>query len=114
MSAGFRLRRHSEKKSTQEWEKGERGRTYIDWADEVLVAHEYIRHSEAKEYCQDPGSDKPLDCLLWGKLDQLRAAECDAANVSEDIVRNDQRSRQEEPDHALKDVVHNEMRLDND
>ena len=88
--------------------------TYIDWADKVLIAHEYIRHGEAEENRQDPSADESLDCLLRRKLDQLRTAECDAANISENIVRDDERSRQEEPDHALKDVVHNEMCLDND
>ena len=49
--------------------------------------------------------------LLGADLDQLCATKGDTADVRKDIVGNDQADRQEEPDHALEDVVHNEVRL---
>ena len=52
--------------------------------------------------------------LLGADLDQLRTAESDTADVREDIVGDDQADGQEEPDHALEDVVHDEVRLHND
>jgi hypothetical protein len=55
-----------------------------------------------------------FDGLLRADLDQLSAAECDTANVCEDVVGDDQADWQEEPDHALKDVVHDEVRLYDD
>jgi len=51
--------------------------------------------------------------LLGADLDQLCATESDTADVREDIVGDDQADWQEEPDHALKDVVHDEVRLHN-
>jgi hypothetical protein len=54
-----------------------------------------------------------FDSLLRADLDQLSAAECNTANVCEDVVGDDQADWQEEPDHALKDVVHDEVRLHN-
>lgn len=38
-------------------------------------------------------------------------AEGDTANVGEYVVADDEGSRQEEPDHALENVVHNEVGL---
>ena len=52
-----------------------------------------------------------FDSLLRADLDQLRTTESDTTNVSEDIVGDDQADWQEEPDHALKDVVHDKVRL---
>ena len=52
--------------------------------------------------------------LLGADLDQLCATESDTADVREDIVGDDQADWQEEPDHALKDVVHDEVRLHDD
>ena len=49
--------------------------------------------------------------LLGADLDQLRTAESDTADVREDIVGDDQADGQEEPDHAFKDVVHDEVCL---
>ena len=52
-----------------------------------------------------------FNSLLGADLDQLCASKSDTADVREDIVRDDQADRQEEPDHALEDVVHDEVRL---
>lgn len=52
--------------------------------------------------------------LLRAELDELRAPECDADQVGEDVVRDDQADRQEKPDHPFEDVVHDEVRLHDD
>lgn len=56
-------------------------------------------------------SKRTFDGLLRADLDQLGATESDTTDVCEDIVGDDKADWQEEPDHALKDVVHDEVRL---
>lgn len=80
-------------------------------ANEVLILHENVGHEIAKDDGADPCSNETLNGLLWRELDKLRATECNTANICKDVVRNDERCGQEEPDHALKDVVHDEMSL---
>jgi len=84
------------------------------WADKVLGAQQQVGQDDAEEDGHDPGADEALDCLLGGQLDQLGAAESDAADVGEDVVSDDQRGRQEEPDQALEHVIHDEVRLHDD
>ena len=64
--------------------------TYVDGADEVIVAHQDVGHGEAEDDGQDPGSHEAFDGLFRRELDQLRAAEGDAANVGEDVVGDDE------------------------
>jgi hypothetical protein len=52
--------------------------------------------------------------LLRADLNKLSAAECDTTDVCEDVVGDDKTDWQEEPDHALENVVHDEVRLHND
>lgn len=92
-------------------DRGFRVNTYVDWTDEVFVAHQEVRHGEAEDDGQDPGSDKAFDGLFGGELDQLSAAEGDAADVGEDVVCDNEGGGKEEPDHALEDVVHDEVCL---
>lgn len=86
--------------------------TYIDRADKVRVAAEQISHSEAEDDCKDPSAEETLDSLFGADLDELGAAKSDAADVGKDVVCNDQRGGQEEPDHALENVVHDKVGLD--
>lgn len=87
---------------------------YVDRADEVLGAHHDVHQEDAKENGHDPGTNKALDGLLGRQLNELGATESDTANVSPDIVGDDEGGRQEEPDHAFEDVVHDEVGLDDD
>ena len=89
-------------------------RTYINRADEVGVAHQDVRHSNAKNDGEDPGAHKSFDCFLWGKLYELRASESDTADVGEDVISNDKGCREEEPYHPLEYIVHHEMCLNYD
>lgn len=83
----------------------------VDRANEVLVAHEDVGEEDAEDDSEDPGADETLDGLLGGELDKLSASESDTAEVGEDVVADDQRNGQEEPDHAFEDVVHDEVGL---
>ncbi len=87
---------------------------YIDGTDEIFVAHEDVRHGKTKDNGQYPCADEAFNGLFRRKLDELRAAEGDAADVSEDIIGDHQRCGQEEPDHPLEDIIHDEVRLHND
>ena len=82
---------------------------YVDGADEVFVAHEDIGHAKPEEDGQDPGSDETLDRLLGRELDELRAAESNAADVRKYVVGDYKRGWKEEPDHAFEDVVHDKV-----
>lgn len=85
----------------------------IDRADEVLVAHQNVGHEVAEDDGANPSTEETLNSLLGGQLNQLCASEGDTADVSEDIIGDDQRGGKEEPNHALEDVVHHEVGLHN-
>lgn len=87
--------------------------TYIDRADEVLVTSKEIGQGETKDDGENPGSKEAFDCLFGADFDELSTAKGDAADVGENIIRDDQGSWQEEPNHALEDVVHDKVGLHN-
>ena len=86
----------------------------VDGADEVLVPHQDVGHEVSENNGADPGTKETFNGLLRGQLDQLGASKGDTADVGEDIIRNDKRGREEEPDHALEDIVHHKVRLNHD
>lgn len=88
--------------------------TYIDGADEILVAGKQVGQGKAEDDGKDPSSEEALDGFLGADFDELGAAESDATDVGKDVIGDDQRCRQEEPDHALKDVVHDKVGLADD
>jgi hypothetical protein len=90
------------------------GSQIIDRADEICEAHHHVGNGEPKDNCKNPCTDKTLYRLLGRELNELRAAKGDAADVSEYIVRDDQRCRQQTPDHAFKDVIYDKMGLHDD
>lgn len=99
----------------EEKESGEkRRRAYVHRADKVSRPHQQVRKEHPKQDRHDPRPHEALDRLLGRDLDELRAPERDAAHVGEDVVCDDERGGQEEPDHALEDVVHDEVGLDDD
>lgn len=85
--------------------------THIHRANEVLVSHQNIGHAHSKDDCENPSPDKPFYGLFWRQLDELCPAKRDSTDIGKDIVANNQRDGQEEPDHSLEDIVHNEVRL---
>lgn len=96
------------------WRLRELCASYIDGADKVLGSAHEVHKNHAKQNRGNPCTDEPFHSLLRRQLDELSAAECDTANVGKDVVCNDEGGRQEEPNHALKHVIHDEMGLDDD
>ncbi len=88
--------------------------TNIYGADEVFVPHQHIGHSETKDDRAYPGAYESFHGLFRGKLDKLCFAESYTADVGEDVVRDDEGCWEEEPNHALEYIVHDEMGLDDD
>jgi hypothetical protein len=85
---------------------------YVDGADEVLGSSHDVDENHTKEDSHDPCTDEALDRLLGRELNELSAAKGDTTDVGEDVVGNDEGGREEEPNHALEDVVHDEVGLD--
>ena len=88
--------------------------THVDGADKVLGLHHQGSEEHGPDDGHDPGADETLDGLLGRQLDELGAAKGDAADVGEDVVGDDESGGEEEPDHALEDVVHDEVGLEDD
>lgn len=102
----------------------------VNRADKVFRSHEEVREKEANDDGADPGTDEAcresahnlnqacliltFDRLLGRDLDKLRPSKRDSTNVGKDVVDDDQAHGQEEPDHALEDIVHDEVRLHHD
>jgi hypothetical protein len=90
------------------------GMTYVYGANKIFVSHEHTGHSAAKNDCKNPGSEKSFHGLLRGQFDELSSSNCNPNEVGEDIIANNKRYGQEEPDHSLKHIVHDEMGLHHD
>lgn len=88
--------------------------THIDRADEVLGSHHEVAEQHAENDSHDPSANKAFHGLLGRKLDELGATKGNTADVCPDIVGDDESGGEEEPDHAFKDVVHDEVGLDDD
>lgn len=58
-------------------------------------------HEVGKDHGDDQRADKALDRLFRTELDQLVTAKEHAAHVGGDVVDDDERDRDPEPDHAL-------------
>lgn len=96
-------------------ETGQNVRTeIIDGANEVFVAHQHVGHKETKDDRADPSTNETLHSLLRRQLNQLSTSEGDTTDVGENVIGDDKRRGKEEPNHALEDVVHDEMGLDDD
>ena len=91
---------------------GTRKVAYIVGTDEVAIAHQDIGHAYAKDDCKNPSTHKAFDCLLWGDFDKLSTPKSNTAYVSKDVVSYNEGCWQEEPYHALEDIIHDEMGLD--
>lgn len=94
--------------------EGDTLQAYIHGADEVLVPHQNVGKEQTKDDGEDPRAKETFHRLLGRNLDQLGPAKRDAADVGKNVVRDDQRDREEEPDHSLENVVHDKVRLDHD
>lgn len=92
----------------------------IEWeaygyrANKIWVSHQDVGEEHSHDNRPTPCSDETLDGLLRAQLDKLGTSKKHTADVGKNIVGNNKRSGKEEPDHALKDVVDNEMGFNND
>lgn len=67
-----------------------------------------------KDFCNDKGAYKPFDGLLGTQRDERRLTPDHTADVSEDVVADDQGSRDKEPDETFEDVVDEEVAREDD
>ena len=88
------------------------GAEIVDRANEILGAHQDVGQAKSEDDSENPSTNETFDGLFGTDLDELGATKGDATDVGEDVVGNDKSGREEEPDHALEDVVHDEMSLD--
>lgn len=86
--------------------------SYLNGANKVLVAHQLVCHKQPKDYSTDPCSQKPFNCLFGGYLNELGSSKGNTADIGENVIRNDKRYRQEKPNHSFENIVHDEVRLD--
>lgn len=62
---------------------------HIYRAYKVFVAHEDVRHGEAKDDGKDPGSNESFNCLFRRELDELCTSKGDAADIGEYVISYD-------------------------
>jgi hypothetical protein len=87
------------------------GKAYINGANEVLVTRHDVSKANTEYDGEEPSTKESFPSFLGWNLDQRRAAECDTTKVGKNVIRDDHSNRQEEPDHALKDVVDDKVSL---
>lgn len=94
--------------------RGGGGESHVNRANKVLGSHHQVDEDQSPKDRHDPGADETLHRLLGGQLDELRTTKGDTADVGKDVVGDDESGGDEEPDHALEDVVHDEVGLEDD
>ena len=75
----------------------------------VLVAHEDRAPNQPKYDRAEERADEAFHSFLGGELDERCTPHGDAPYVREHVVTDDQGGGYPEPDHALEDVVHDEV-----
>ena len=83
-------------------------------ADHIVEPSKVHPPSNGEQYSADERADETFDRLLRAKTDEWRTPDAHAPDVREDVIADDERRRYPEPDEALEDVVHDEVRGDND
>jgi hypothetical protein len=78
-------------------------------ADHVVEAREVRAPCESEEDCTKERAHKAFNGFLWRKSDERRAPDGHTPHIRKDIVADDKRCRNPEPDKAFKDIVHNEV-----
>lgn len=78
-------------------------------ADHVLELHEVGTPYDAEDDGRNKGTEETFNCFLGGELDQRCTTDSDAPDVREDVVADHKGGRDPEPDHALEDIVDDEV-----
>lgn len=83
-------------------------------ADKVAELAEEVGEDEAKDHGGEAAAHEALPGLLGAELDQRRLAEEEAKHVGHDVVADNHGDGHDEPDHALEDVLDDEVALRDD
>jgi hypothetical protein len=70
----------------------------------IELATERAPHDGEDDRAQEC-ADEALDGLLWGELDERRAAHGDTTYVRKDVVADDEGHGDEEPDETFENIV---------
>ena len=81
----------------------------VNGADHIVEAHEVGAPEETEDERTEERADESLDCLLGRQLDEGGASNSDTPDVGEDVVADDERRGNPEPDDTLQDVVDDEV-----
>ena len=79
-------------------------------ANHIIEPSKVHPPSNGEKHSADEGTDETLDRLLRAKTNEWRTPNAHAPDVREDVIADDERGRDPEPDEALEDVVHDEVR----
>lgn len=83
-------------------------------AGHILPSHKQGTPDNAKEHGTEEGTDETLYSFFRGKLDERCATKGNTPDISKDVVTDDQRGRNPEPDETLENIVYDEVARDND
>lgn len=82
-----------------------------DGADEVRELTQEVGEDEPEQNCREATADEALPRLLRTEFDQGRLAEEEAKHVGHHVVADDHGDGHNEPDHALEDVLDDQVAL---
>jgi hypothetical protein len=75
-----------------------------------MLEHEFGQEV-AEDDGKDPSAEKAFQSLLRRQLDELGSAKGNTTQIGEYVIGDDESGGKEEPDHALEDVVDDEVGL---
>ena len=73
-----------------------------------------MRQTDTPDNGEEPCAEESLPCLLGRDLDEGCPSKGNTTEVGPDVVCDDHRNWQNEPDETLEDVVDNEVGLSDD
>ena len=85
--------------------------TYINGADEIGWLRHDMRPEKARKNGSKPSTNKTFNSLFGWQLNEWGSSKKHTKDISKDVVGDDKSHRQEKPDHALEDIVHDKVRL---
>lgn len=77
--------------------------------DHVVKAHEVRAPDHTEQEGTPKRTHKPFDSLLWGELYQRCTPDGHAPYICKGVIANNQGGGNPEPNHALKDIVNDEV-----
>jgi hypothetical protein len=77
--------------------------------DHVVELAEECAPHDGEDDCAQERADETLNCLLWREFDKRGAAHGDTTNIRKNVVADDERRGDKEPDETFKNVVYDEV-----